>query len=89
MFCYQLVTSYGPFPLESFKKTVKWPLGFVIIVVGIQGWLESQGRGDLEKRKETHPIEGVLGTGRSMIFGGKGCFYLHGPSLFVFVSKDF
>lgn len=51
--------------------------------------MESQGRGDLEKRKETHPIEGVLGTGRSMTFGGKGCFYLHGPSLFVFVSNDF
>ena len=31
--------------------------GFVVIVVEIQGWLESQGREDLEKRKETHPME--------------------------------
>lgn len=51
--------------------------------------MESQGRGALVKRKGTHPIEGVLGTGRSMIFGEKGCVSLHGPSLFVFVSNDF
>lgn len=51
--------------------------------------MESQGRGALVKRKGTRPIEGMLGTGRSMIFGEKGCVSLHGPSLFVFVSNDF
>lgn len=43
----------------------------VIIVVGIQGWLESQGR------EETHPEDGyislvVLGIGRRVYFGDKG-----------------
>lgn len=59
----------------------------VIIVVGIQGWLESQGR------EETHPEDGyislvVLGIGRRVILGTKACFYLYGPSIFTFMSND-
>lgn len=89
-----MITSYGPLSLESFEENFKKTRLVVIIVVGIQGWLESQGREDLKMRKEIHPKDGrislvVGGIGRSIIFGRKVYFKLCSPSIFIFVSKDF
>lgn len=91
VFCYQLVTfsSYGPFSLESFKKNCKMTTWVCRNYCRNSRVVGDQGRGDLEKRKETHPVERVFGTGRSVIFRGKGWFSLHGPFLFIFVSNGF
>lgn len=47
----------------------------VIVFVGIQGWLESQSREDLEKQKESHPtmvnLPGPVRNRQSTIFGAK------------------
>lgn len=69
-----------PLPLESFKKNFKRTRLLFKIVGGIQGRLQSEGRGDLEKRKETYPKDEyisliVSGVGRSIIFGAKAYFW--------------
>lgn len=84
---------YVPLSSDKFKKTFKMTGLVVIIVVGIQGCLESHGREDVERQKETHPEDGyislvVLGIGRRVILGTKACFYLCGPSIFRFMSND-
>lgn len=68
----------------------------VTIVVGIQGWLESQGRKIWKSGKKStakiYPKDtsvGVSGIGRSMILGGKAFFFLCGPSIFIFICNDF
>lgn len=69
----------GPLPLESFKNSCKRTRLLFNIVGGIQGWLQSEGRGDLEKRKETYPKDEYIslimsGVGRSIIFRAKAYF---------------
>lgn len=89
VFCYRLVTfsSYGPFSLESFKKNCKMTTWVCCNCRNSRVVGESrQGRSGKEERNAPH---GVFGTGRSMMFGGKGWFSLHGPFLFIFVSNDF
>lgn len=49
---------YVPLSSDKFKKTFKMTGLVVIIVVGIQGWLESQGREDVERQEKTHPEDG-------------------------------
>lgn len=74
----------GPSSSENLKKNFKMAMLAVIIFGGIPGWLESQGREDLEKRKETHPnwvhIMSVSGMGRS-VFRAKTYFYFCGSSI--------
>lgn len=69
---------YGSLSSDNFKKSFKVTQLVVIIVVGIQGRLESQGREDLERRKETHPKDGYIyltgsvSNRQEYYYGGKG-----------------
>lgn len=70
----------GPLSLESFKKNFKRTRLLFKIVGGNQGWLQSEGRGDLEKRKKSYPKDEYISlimsrVDRSIIFGAKAYFW--------------